>query len=124
VRRLLQTIETGTVAAMFGISGFEMLVVMIVVLLVFGPKELPDAMRKAGNAMKAVNKMRVDVQRQLDAAMRDIEKEGGLDELKKSVGEVRKQVAASTAGRKPAAPAPAVVKPEQGSGDDGRQAGN
>lgn len=99
-----------------------MLVVMIVVLLVFGPEELPDAMRKAGNAMKAVNKMRVDVQRQLDVAMRDIEKEGGLDELKKSVGEVRKKVATSTASKKPAAPTPAVAKSEEGSGDDGRQA--
>ena len=70
---------------MFGISGAEMLVIMVIVLLVFGPKELPAAMRTAGRALRAINRMRSDVQRQFETVLREVEKETGADEMRKSI---------------------------------------
>lgn len=77
---------------MFGIGGAEMLVIMLVVLLVFGPKELPGAMRTAGSALRAINRMRSDMQRQFESVLRKVEKETGADEKRKNIADATRDL--------------------------------
>lgn len=77
---------------MFGISGAEMLVIMVIVLLVFGPKELPAAMRTAGRALRTINRMRSDMRRQFESALREVEKETGADEMRKSIADAARDL--------------------------------
>jgi sec-independent protein translocase protein TatB len=70
---------------MFGISGVEFVVIMVAVLLVFGPKELPATMRTVGRMMRGINGMSTDMRRQFETALRQAEREIEADELKKSI---------------------------------------
>lgn len=70
---------------MFGIGGTELLVIIVVVLIVFGPKELPAAMRSAGSFMRAFNRLTGDYRRQFDRALGDIERELEIKETRNSV---------------------------------------
>lgn len=83
---------------MLGIGGLEMVVIMVVVLVVFGPQELPDAMRKAGALMRTVSRIRTDLMRQMNDAVRDIERETGAEELTKSLRETHRHVPGSPIG--------------------------
>ncbi|EHK53309.1 twin-arginine translocase TatA/TatE family subunit [Allomesorhizobium alhagi] len=42
---------------MFGIRGIELLVIVVVALIGFGPKQLPKAMRSAGAMMRTINRV-------------------------------------------------------------------
>jgi len=70
---------------MFGVSGTELLVIMVVVLIVFGPKDLPKAMRSAGSFMRTFNRMKGEYRRQFDQALRDVESELEVKEIRNSV---------------------------------------
>lgn len=76
---------------MFGISGVEFLVIMVAVLLVFGPKELPATMRTIGRMMRSINGMSTDMRRQFETALRQAEREIEADELKKSIRSAMEQ---------------------------------
>jgi len=51
----------------------EMLVILLVAIIVIGPKELPGMMRSFGNVMAKIKKMAREFQGQIDDAMRDTE---------------------------------------------------
>ena len=51
----------------------ELFVIMVIVLVLFGPDKLPDLARQAGRFMRKVNRMKADVQSQINAAMFDDE---------------------------------------------------
>ncbi len=70
---------------MFGIGGTEMLVIFVVALIVFGPKDLPRAMRSAGAMMQTFNRVSGQYRRQFEQALRDAEREMEVDETRKSV---------------------------------------
>lgn len=70
---------------MFGIGGTELLVIIVVVLIVFGPKDLPKAMRSAGSFMRTFNRVRGEYRRQFDQALRDVERELEIKEIRNSV---------------------------------------
>jgi len=53
-----------------GVSSGEIVVVLVVVLIIFGPKQLPDLARTIGKALQGVRK-----------AADDLKQEIGLDEL-------------------------------------------
>lgn len=69
---------------MFGISGIELLVIVLVALLVFGPKELPKAMRSAGAMLRTVKRMNREFQRQIDQVLREAERDLEREEAQKS----------------------------------------
>lgn len=52
---------------MFGIGGSELLVIMVVALLVLGPKKLPEMARTLGKFMNEFRKVSNDFQRTLNA---------------------------------------------------------
>lgn len=70
---------------MFGIGGTELLVIVVVALIVFGPKELPKAMRSAGAMMRTMNRISGDFRKQFDQALREAERELEIEETRKSV---------------------------------------
>lgn len=69
---------------MFDIAWSELMLIGAVALVVIGPKDLPKAMRTAGQAIGKVRRMAGEFQSQFNDAMREAE----LDELKKQVEDV------------------------------------
>lgn len=49
----------------------ELLVIMILVLVLFGPDKLPELARQAGKIIRKVNKVRNEVSRQINTALLD-----------------------------------------------------
>ena len=59
----------------FDISGGELLVIMVVVFVVFGPKRLPEIARKMGRVMNEVKKATSDITREFKEETDGIKKE-------------------------------------------------
>jgi len=51
---------------MFGIGGMELVVILIVALLVLGPKQLPKVARAVGKAMSEFRKVSTEFQRTMN----------------------------------------------------------
>ncbi|HEV2508097.1 Sec-independent protein translocase protein TatB [Bosea sp. (in: a-proteobacteria)] len=77
---------------MFDIAWSEMLLIGGVALVVIGPKELPGALRTAGQAIGKIRRMAAEFQGQFNDAMRDAE----LHDLKKQVDDIGNSIQAST----------------------------
>ncbi|WP_332684551.1 Sec-independent protein translocase protein TatB [Bosea sp. (in: a-proteobacteria)] len=77
---------------MFDIAWSELLLIGGVALIVIGPKELPSALRTAGQAIGKVRRMASEFQGQFNDAMREAE----LHDLKKQVEDIGTSVQAST----------------------------
>lgn len=70
---------------MFDIGWTEMLVIAIVMIVVVGPKDLPRMLRTFGKTTTKLRSMAGDFQRQFNEALKEAE----LDDVKKSVDELR-----------------------------------
>ncbi|RXT57364.1 twin arginine-targeting protein translocase TatB [Bosea sp. Tri-44] len=77
---------------MFDIAWSEMLLIGGVALVVIGPKDLPGALRAAGQAIGKIRRMAAEFQGQFNDAMREAE----LTDLKKQVEDIGNSVQAST----------------------------
>ena len=77
---------------MFDIAWSELLLVGGVALIVIGPKELPGALRTAGQMVGKVRRMAAEFQGQFNDAMREAE----LHDLKKQVEDIGTSVQAMT----------------------------
>lgn len=75
---------------MFDIGWTELLVVATVAILVVGPKDLPGMLRAFGRTMGQVRRMSNDFRRQFDEALREAERQSGLDETKKDLQSMTK----------------------------------
>jgi sec-independent protein translocase protein TatB len=89
---------------MFGI-GWTELVVIVVALIVLGPKELPKAMRSAGAMLRTLNRVTAEYRHQFEQALRDAEKELELEETRKSADAATRET-------------PAPAEPEPGNQAD------
>ncbi len=76
---------------MFDIAWSEFMLIGAVALVVIGPKDLPKALRTAGQAIGRIRRMAGEFQTQFNDAMREAE----LDELKKQVEDVGGSVQSS-----------------------------
>lgn len=56
-----------------GIGGWEVLVILFVVLIVFGPKRIPGAARDVGKAMRELRRVGTEFQRELNLSTIDEE---------------------------------------------------
>ncbi len=86
---------------MFGIGMPELMVIMVVALVVLGPKRLPEIARALGKGLAEFRRATADVSEELRKAQRAIEEEARAAEA----------AARRTAAAKQAA---AVVKPAEG----------
>lgn len=71
---------------MFDIGWSELLIVVVVAVIVIGPKELPRALRALGHWVGKARRMAGDFQRQFNEALREAE----LDDVKKQVSDIGK----------------------------------
>ncbi|MEP4887623.1 MAG: Sec-independent protein translocase protein TatB, partial [Alphaproteobacteria bacterium] len=69
---------------MFDIGWPELLLVMVIALIVIGPKELPNAIR---TVMMVVRKLR-GAAREFQSGLDDIARESGLDDVKRQIGDI------------------------------------
>ncbi|HEV7258308.1 MAG TPA: Sec-independent protein translocase protein TatB [Bosea sp. (in: a-proteobacteria)] len=76
---------------MFDIAWSEFMLIGAVALVVIGPKDLPKAMRTAGQAIGKIRRMAAEFQGQFNDAMREAE----LHDLKKQVEDVGGTVSSS-----------------------------
>jgi sec-independent protein translocase protein TatB len=74
---------------MFDIGWSELLVIIVVAIVVVGPKELPRLMGTFGRYAGKLRRAAADFQRQFDEAMRDTE----VAEMKKAMESVRAEAA-------------------------------
>ncbi|MER9679498.1 Sec-independent protein translocase protein TatB [Mesorhizobium sp. M0184] len=70
---------------MFEVGWTEMLVIAIVMIVVVGPKDLPNMLRTFGRTTAKLRSMASDFQRQFNDALKEAE----LDDVKKSVDSLR-----------------------------------
>jgi sec-independent protein translocase protein TatB len=74
---------------MFDIGWSEILVIIVVAIVVVGPKDLPKLMGTFGHYAGKLRRAAADFQRQFDEAMREAE----LSEVKKAMESVREEAA-------------------------------
>jgi sec-independent protein translocase protein TatA len=69
-----------------GVGGWEILVILAVVLVVFGPKRIPEVSRGIGKGMREIRRVGAEFQRELNLSdveereRREVEKVRGADE--------------------------------------------
>lgn len=111
----------GTQTVMFEVAWSELFIVLIVAIIVIGPKELPGALRTFGRLLGKLRRQADEFRRQFEESMR----EAGGEDLQKELNELRRhnplneirntiEEAAREASR-PILPAPEVsaAKPEE-----------
>jgi sec-independent protein translocase protein TatB len=112
---------------MFDIGWSEILVIVVVAIVVVGPKDLPPMLRAAGRMMSKLRKTAGEFQSQFNEALREAELDGvkeSLDELrnlnpmgqiKKSLDPIQAALSSPLPIAKPAPPPemPAVGEPAQ-----------
>jgi len=59
---------------MFGIGSGEILVILLVALLLLGPKEIPKVARTVGRTMKDLQRFKDDLRRSVDMEFEEYEK--------------------------------------------------
>jgi sec-independent protein translocase protein TatB len=93
---------------MMGISGMELMVIALVTLILFGPKELPEAIRIAARALGLLRRTAREFQREVDVLVRDSE----VDSLRRKVEDaVRDTDKAPPPNRPPRATGGSVPSP-------------
>jgi sec-independent protein translocase protein TatB len=75
---------------MFDIGWSEILVIAVVAIVVVGPKELPRMLRAFGKTMGQVRRTANDFRRQFDEALREAEREAGLEDTRKQLQSIAK----------------------------------
>lgn len=66
---------------MFGIGPMEMLVILLVILIVFGPKRLPEV-------MKTVGRMMAELKKTADEVKKEIIQQEDIQEIQESLREI------------------------------------
>jgi sec-independent protein translocase protein TatB len=99
----------------FGVGGSEMLVIIVVAVLVIGPKDMPMALRTAGRWMAKMRKMSTHFRTGLDAMIREAEMEDMEKKWKEQNAKIMAQfpnggpAGTEQTGAYPAAPTPEAL---------------
>jgi TatA/E family protein of Tat protein translocase len=95
----------------------EILVVLFIALLVFGPKRLPEVARQVGRALNEVRNFQDVIKGELDGVLHGVmdEENGGTREV--GPQETRAQLASSTTSGAPPTGAPEQTTPASTNGE-------
>lgn len=107
---------------MFGMSGTELVIILVVALLFLGPEELPRVAKLVGRGMKEFQKATDDLRSTVETQFNEMQRpEAEAPPEKPSLGRAPPEGSISAANRAPAAlppaadgTAPAVESPEDG----------
>lgn len=58
---------------LFGLGGYEIIVVMFVILLLFGGKKIPELMRGLGKGIREFNSAKATIESELKEGMREVD---------------------------------------------------
>jgi len=58
-------VEMNMIASLFNLAGPDLIVILLIVLLLFGSKKLPELARGMGQAVKEFNKAKDEIEREL-----------------------------------------------------------
>ena len=94
---------------MFGIGGTELLVILVIALVVLGPKSVPKIARTLGKAMGEFRKVSTEFQRTLNTEIA-VEEEA---ERKKKAAKEKAEKAERAAAEQPVAEKAEAVVPER-----------
>ena len=56
---------------LFGLGGYEIIVVMFVILLLFGGKKIPELMRGLGKGIREFNNAKATIESEINAGMKE-----------------------------------------------------
>ena len=104
---------------MFDIGAAELLVIVIVAVLVIGPKDMPLALRTAGKWIGKIRRVSSHFRTGLDAMIREAE----LEDRKEDEGRQQRDDRGDAEGGKPFTPAEAACRNEIRQKPDQRDAG-
>ena len=75
---------------MFNLGWTEILVIAVIAIIIVGPRDLPGMLRSAGQLLGRVRRMASDFQKTFNDAIKDAERQAGVDEIRKEVESVKK----------------------------------
>ncbi len=67
---------------MFDVGGPELIMILLAIVVLFGPKKLPELARSFGKGMAHVRRAQNEFRRNMNDIAHDIEQETGINELK------------------------------------------
>ena len=83
----------------FGIGPLELILILIIGLLIFGPQKLPQIGREVGKALLSLKKASMDlttgIEKEMDEIkkeVRDIDSEKDLEDVKKGLAHFKKEL--------------------------------
>lgn len=106
---------------MFGIGGTELLVILVVALIVLGPKSVPQIARTLGKAMGEFRKVSTEFQRTLNTEIELEEHEKRKQEAEKELFGTEQKATAATKPAEAASPAAKPASRSDGSRPDGNR---
>ena len=75
---------------LFGISGGEILIIMLVVLLLFGPSKIPEIARLIGRGMNEVKKVQREINTEIQRYSAEVEKE--TKKIQTDINELKEEI--------------------------------
>ena len=83
---------------MFGLGAMEILIILVIAFLLFGPKELPEIGRQVGKAVKGFKETTDDLRQSVEPEINMIQQEfkSVEQDLESSVKEAEEQIKSAT----------------------------
>jgi sec-independent protein translocase protein TatA len=102
---------------MFGSIGIpELLIILAVALLVFGPKKLPEVGKSLGKAMREFKRTSEEIRGRIEDEIQASEIKGVAEDLRKDLQDI-KSLPSSLTGEAPPRPAGEAAKDERTDGE-------
>ena len=79
---LTKNLIMNSILLFFGLGGYEVIIVLFVVLLLFGGKKIPELMRGMGKGIREFNNARATIESELKEGMREADEKKKVEEKK------------------------------------------